>query len=55
MGKKTQHVIPSPSGGWSVKRGGAERASRVFANKEEAIVYARKVSKNHCMREQSLR
>lgn len=46
MGKKTQHVIPSPSGGWSVKRGGAEKASRNFDDKEKAIHYARKVSKN---------
>jgi hypothetical protein len=45
MARKTQHVIPNTSGGWSVKRGGAERASKRFENKTEAEKYATKVSK----------
>jgi len=28
MARKTHHVVPNPSGGWSVKKGGASRASK---------------------------
>jgi hypothetical protein len=44
MSKKTHHVVPAPSGGWSVIKGGATRASRVFETKEAAESYGRKVS-----------
>jgi len=46
MARKTHHVVPSPKGGWSVKKGGASKASKTFNNKTAAINYARKVSKN---------
>jgi hypothetical protein len=46
MTKKTHHVIPSPNGGWIVKRGGAERALKHFAIKKDAEDWARKVSIN---------
>ena len=45
MSKKSNHVVPSPSG-WAVKKSGAERASRTFPTKEKAVVYARELSKN---------
>jgi hypothetical protein len=38
--------VPDPDGGWSVKKGGAERASRHFETKSDAIVWGREVSKN---------
>lgn len=38
----THHVVPS-NGGWSEKKGGAERASKSFDRKEEAVTYGRKV------------
>ena len=46
MSKITQHVVPNPKGGWSVKQGGASRASKVFDTQNAAIIYARDVSKN---------
>jgi hypothetical protein len=44
--KKTQHVIHHPDGGWSVKKGGATKATKVFETEEAAISYARKISIN---------
>ncbi|HEU4454268.1 MAG TPA: DUF2188 domain-containing protein [Longimicrobium sp.] len=38
---KPHHVARSPEGGWSVKREGAERASRRFDNLMDALVWAR--------------
>lgn len=43
--KRTQHVIFRPGGGWSVKKGGASRATKRFDRKEDAIRFARKISK----------
>ena len=45
-GPDTHHVVPNPDGGWDVKRGGGERTSRHFDNKQPAINYARDVSRN---------
>lgn len=45
-GPDTHHVLPDPEGGWDVKRGGAERASRHFDTKQDAVDYAREVSRN---------
>ena len=42
----TVHVIPSSRGGWDVKSGGAKRAYRHFVLKRQAIIVARRVSKN---------
>ncbi|PTQ84864.1 DUF2188 domain-containing protein [Nitrosomonas ureae] len=39
--KKSQHVVPNPNGGWSVRKTGASRASKVFEKQTEAIDYAR--------------
>ncbi len=45
MGKKSNHVVTNPSGGWSVKKSGADKAARTFNNKDKAVVYAIKISK----------
>lgn len=45
MAKKANHVVPS-SAGWSVKKSGAERASRTFDSKDKAVEYGRELSKN---------
>lgn len=44
--KKSQHVVPHPDGGWSVKKGGSTRATRRFDTQEDAISYGREISKN---------
>jgi Uncharacterized protein conserved in bacteria (DUF2188) len=44
MSKKSNHVVPSSSG-WAVKKSGAERASKVFETKDEAVDYGRELSK----------
>ncbi len=46
MTRNTQHVVKNPNGGWSVKRGGALRATKTFDTQKEAISYARELSKN---------
>ena len=42
---KTTHVVPNPNGGWSVKSGGAARATKHFPTKQPAIDYGRDVSR----------
>jgi hypothetical protein len=46
MSKKSIHVVPDPKGGWSVKEGGASRASRRFDTQQDATRYARNKSKD---------
>jgi hypothetical protein len=46
MTKITQHVVPAPDGGWNVRKGGSDRASKHFENKQDAEHWARQVSKN---------
>lgn len=46
MAKKSQHVVPSSSGGWNVKKSGSARASKHFSTKEEAVKFGRAISKN---------
>lgn len=45
-GPDTHHVVPSPKGGWDVKRGGAERASGHFETKQAAIDQGRQISRS---------
>ncbi len=45
MSKKGQHVVPS-SGGWSVKKAGASRASSTHTTQQEAIAAAIQVARN---------
>ncbi len=40
----TQHIVPG-SKGWSVRKGGATRASKIFKTKREAVAYGVKISK----------
>jgi len=46
MAKTTHHVVPAPNGGWNVKKGGSDRASKHFEKKNNAEKWARKVSIN---------
>lgn len=46
MARNTQHVVPNSEGGWSVKKGGATKATKSFENKSEATVYGKKIAKN---------
>lgn len=45
MSKVSKHVVPNPSGGWSVKNSQATRASKVFDTQQQAIMYGRDVAK----------
>lgn len=45
MSKKSHHVVPAPDGGWNVKKGGADRASKHFEKKAEAVDWGRDVSR----------
>ncbi|OAV66811.1 hypothetical protein Barb6_00266 [Bacteroidales bacterium Barb6] len=45
MTKKTQHVVPSMSGGWNVRASGSLRATKHFGKQEEAIAFAKDISK----------
>lgn len=44
MGLKSHHVVPH-DGDWAVRRNGAERVSRQFDNKQEAVDWAREQSR----------
>lgn len=46
MAKKTQHIVPNTSDGWSVKKGGSTRATKNFEKKEDAIKFGKQVAKN---------
>ena len=46
MSKESYHVVPNPNGGWSVRKRGAERASKLFEKKEDAIRFGRDLSKS---------
>ena len=45
MAKSSHHVLPSLDGGWSVKKSGAERASKHFPTQAKAVSWARDASK----------
>lgn len=46
MPRRTHHVVPNSTGGWDVKKGGAERASGHFDTKREAEIAGRRISQN---------
>ena len=46
MAKSTHHVVPNSNGGWDVKRGGSQRASKHCETKKEAERIGRKISTN---------
>ena len=43
---KQHHVVPSPNGGWDVKKSGAERVSVHTTTKQEAVDQGREISRN---------
>jgi uncharacterized protein DUF2188 len=45
MIKKSQHVVPNPKGGWSVKSQGSSRATKSFDTQTDAVDWARSKSK----------
>lgn len=45
MSKTGRHVVPSPNGGWAVRKSGAERATRVFGTQQAAEKFARTLAK----------
>lgn len=45
MLKRSQHVVPNPKGGWSVRQYGAARATRVFDHKDDAVSFARSLAR----------
>jgi transcriptional regulator of NAD metabolism len=45
MAKDTRHVVPSTSGGWSVRKEGASRASKNFARQAEAEEYGKELAR----------
>ena len=46
MAGKSHHVVPDPEGGWNVTKGGSQRASKHFERQQDAIDWARDVSRN---------
>jgi hypothetical protein len=42
---KGKHVVPSPSGGWSVRTSGASRASKTFDTQAAAIKHGKALAK----------
>lgn len=46
MAQKSNHVVPSKSDGWAVKKSGSVKASRNFDTKVKAVKYAIELSKN---------
>jgi hypothetical protein len=46
MAKNSHHVVPAPNGGWNVRKGGAERASKHFEKKEDAVKWGQEISKS---------
>ena len=42
---KTQHVLPKNTGGWDVKKGGSDKATKHFETKQKAVDYARELAK----------
>lgn len=46
MAKRSNHVVPSSKpGGWAVKKAGSIRATKSFSQKEEAVKFARELSR----------
>ena len=44
--QKSHHVVPNSEGGWDIKKGGADHASKHCDTKNEAIDKARIISQN---------
>lgn len=46
MSKKGQHVVPSSSGGWSVRKAGSSRATKTYSTQKDAVDAARQIARN---------
>lgn len=46
MARKTHHVVPGGTGGWNIRKGGSDRSSGHFDNKQDAIDRGREISRN---------
>lgn len=46
MARDEHHIVPKSSGGWDVKRNGAQRASVHSETKAQAVKAGRGISKN---------
>jgi hypothetical protein len=47
MSNRAHHVVPNDNrGGWDIKRGRGKRAIKHFANKNDAISYAKELCDN---------
>lgn len=46
MARKSHHVVPNSDGGWDIRRGGSERSSGHFGNKQSAVDRGREISRN---------
>ncbi|MAO15928.1 MAG: hypothetical protein CMH44_03485 [Muricauda sp.] len=46
MPRKERHVVPNPDGGWDSKRAKAQRASKHFETKKEAMDWSRQKSRS---------
>jgi hypothetical protein len=46
MPRKPHHIVPNSTGGWDVKKGGADRASAHCDTKAEALSQGRAISQN---------
>lgn len=45
MPRKEHHVVPTDDG-WNVNKGGGEKAIKNFDRKQDAVDYARQISRN---------
>ncbi|KAA6310024.1 hypothetical protein EZS27_038596, partial [termite gut metagenome] len=45
MSRKERHVVPGLNGGWDSKRENAERASKHFETKKDAMDWSRELAK----------
>jgi uncharacterized protein DUF2188 len=45
MAKTARHVIPNLRGGWSVRKTGASRATRVFDRQADAVRFGQQVAR----------
>lgn len=45
MAKAARHVMPNPSGGWSVRQSGSSRATKVFGSQADAVKFAKHAAK----------
>lgn len=45
VNERRQHVVPDQHGRWSVRKAGADRATRAFDTQSDAVAYAREAAK----------